>query len=104
MRRTHKKSPRQPGSKNQRNAELVLELVRERANYQRLQRDDLRSQRLLEQLQAQMVTCRQHNIPILDYMVSLQPFGETAPALVAAPPWNALNAKRVLLTNRTIVL
>jgi transposase len=33
-----------------------------------------------------MVTCRQHAVPILDYMVSLQRFGETPPPLVAAPP------------------
>ena len=33
-----------------------------------------------------MVTCHQHSVPILDYMVSLQRFGETPPALVAAPP------------------
>ena len=33
-----------------------------------------------------MVTCRQHSIPILDYMVSLQRFGQTPPPLVAAPP------------------
>jgi transposase len=32
-----------------------------------------------------LVTCRQHSIPILDYMVSLQQFGETPPPL-AAPP------------------
>jgi len=32
-----------------------------------------------------LVTCRQHSIPILDYMVSLQRFGET-PASLAAPP------------------
>jgi transposase len=33
-----------------------------------------------------MVTCHQHDIPILDYMVSLQRFGETPLSLVAAPP------------------
>ena len=33
-----------------------------------------------------LVTCRQHSVPILDYMVSLQRFGETPPSLVAAPP------------------
>jgi len=33
-----------------------------------------------------MVTCHQHSVPILDYMVSLQRFGETPPALVANPP------------------
>jgi len=32
-----------------------------------------------------LVTCRQHSIPILDYMVNLQRFGETPPSL-AAPP------------------
>jgi transposase len=32
-----------------------------------------------------LVTCRQHSIPILDYMVSLQQFGKTPPPL-AAPP------------------
>ena len=39
-----------------------------------------------EVLASVLVTCRQHDIPILDYMVSLQHFGETPPALVAAPP------------------
>jgi transposase len=33
-----------------------------------------------------MVTCHQHSVPILDYMVSLQRFGDTPPSLVAAPP------------------
>jgi transposase len=33
-----------------------------------------------------MVTCRQHSIPILDYIVGLQRFGETPPPLVAPPP------------------
>jgi transposase len=33
-----------------------------------------------------MVTCHQRSVPILDYMVSLQRFGETPPSLVAAPP------------------
>ena len=33
-----------------------------------------------------MVTCHQHHIPILDYMVSLQRFGDTPPSLVSAPP------------------
>jgi transposase len=32
-----------------------------------------------------LVTCRQHSVPILDYMVSLQRFGETPPSL-ATPP------------------
>jgi hypothetical protein len=31
-----------------------------------------------------LVTCRQHNIPILDYMVSLQRFGETPPSLISS--------------------
>jgi len=33
-----------------------------------------------------LVTCHQRSVPILDYMVSLQRFGETPPSLVAAPP------------------
>jgi transposase len=33
-----------------------------------------------------MVTCRQHSVPILDYMVSLQRFGEIPPPLIATPP------------------
>jgi transposase len=32
-----------------------------------------------------LVTCRQHSIPILDYMVSLQQFGETPPSLIGSP-------------------
>ncbi len=32
-----------------------------------------------------LVTCRQHSVPILDYMVSLQRFGETPPSLTAPP-------------------
>jgi len=32
-----------------------------------------------------LVTCRQHSVPILDYIVSLQRFGETPPSL-AVPP------------------
>jgi transposase len=32
-----------------------------------------------------LVTCRQQNIPILDYMVSLQHFGETPPTLIGPP-------------------
>jgi transposase len=32
-----------------------------------------------------LVTCRQHSVPILDYMVSLQRFGETPPSLAASP-------------------
>jgi hypothetical protein len=33
-----------------------------------------------------LVTCHQHSVPILDYMVSLQRFGETPPSSVTAPP------------------
>jgi len=32
-----------------------------------------------------LVTCRQHSVPILDYMASLQRFGETPPSLTAPP-------------------
>ncbi|MBN2388795.1 MAG: transposase, partial [Anaerolineales bacterium] len=32
-----------------------------------------------------LVTCRQHSVPILDYMGSLQRFGETPPSLTAPP-------------------
>jgi transposase len=32
-----------------------------------------------------LVTCRQQSVPILDYMVSLQRFGETPPSLTAPP-------------------
>jgi transposase len=32
-----------------------------------------------------LVTCRQHSVPILDYMVRLQRFGETPPSLAASP-------------------
>ena len=32
-----------------------------------------------------LVTCRQHSVPILDYLVSLQRFGEPPPSLVAPP-------------------
>ena len=32
-----------------------------------------------------LVTCRQHSVPILDYMVSLQQFGETPPSLISSP-------------------
>jgi len=31
-----------------------------------------------------LVTCRQHSVPILDYMVSLQQFGETPPSLISS--------------------
>ncbi len=54
MSRTHKKKPEQPSSKDQRIAELELELVRERAKVQRLQVDQLRLHRLLERLQEQV--------------------------------------------------
>ena len=50
MSRTHKKTPVQPSSKDQRIAELEMELVRQRASLQRLQVDNLRLQRLLEKL------------------------------------------------------
>jgi len=36
-------------------------------------------------LSSVLVTCRQHDIPILDYMVSLQQFGETPPSLISSP-------------------
>jgi hypothetical protein len=32
-----------------------------------------------------LVTCRQHSVPILDYLVSLQRFGKPPPSLVAPP-------------------
>ena len=32
-----------------------------------------------------LVTCRQHSVPILDYMVSLQRFGETPPSFTHPP-------------------
>jgi transposase len=35
-------------------------------------------------LSSVLVTCRQHNIPILDYMVSLQQFGETPQSLIGS--------------------
>jgi transposase len=54
MSRTHKKSPQQPSSKADRIAELELELVRERAENQRLRLNTLRLQKLLEQLQAEV--------------------------------------------------
>jgi transposase len=34
-------------------------------------------------LSSVLVTCRQHSVPILDYLVKLQQFGETPPPLVA---------------------
>jgi transposase len=53
MSRKRKQNP-QPSTKDQRIAELEMELVRERANNQRLQRDNLRLQKLLERLQAEV--------------------------------------------------
>ena len=53
MSRTHKKSPEQPSSKDQRIAELELELVRQRATNQRQGVAILRLQKLLERLQAE---------------------------------------------------
>ena len=32
-----------------------------------------------------LATCRQHSIPILDYLVSLQRYGETPPSLISQP-------------------
>ncbi len=32
-----------------------------------------------------LVTCHQHSVPVLDYMVSLQRFGDTPPSLTAPP-------------------
>ena len=37
-------------------------------------------------LSSVLVTCRQHDIPILDYLVQLQQFGGAPPALVSANP------------------
>ena len=37
-------------------------------------------------LSSVLVTCRQHSIPILDYLVKLQQFGETPPPLVSPAP------------------
>jgi transposase len=37
-------------------------------------------------LSSVLVTCRQHSIPILDYLVQLQQFGETPPPLVSSIP------------------
>jgi len=51
MSHKRKQNP-QPSTKDQRIAELELELVRERANVQRLQVNNLRLQKLLERLQA----------------------------------------------------
>ncbi len=62
MSRTHKKTPAQPSSKDQRIAELELELVRERAKVQRLQVDQLRLQRLLERLQDQVEALKREGL------------------------------------------
>jgi transposase len=53
MSRKRKENP-QPSTKDQRIAELELELVRERANNQRLQVNNLRLQKLLERLRAEV--------------------------------------------------
>jgi transposase len=37
-------------------------------------------------LSSVLVTCRQHSIPILDYLVQLQQFGEIPPSLVSSVP------------------
>lgn len=37
-------------------------------------------------LSSVLVTCRQHSIPILDYLVKLQQYGETPPPLVSPMP------------------
>jgi hypothetical protein len=37
-------------------------------------------------LSSVLVTCRQHSIPILDYLVELQRFGGNPPPLVSAIP------------------
>jgi hypothetical protein len=37
-------------------------------------------------LSSVLVTCHQHSIPILDYLVQLQQFGETPPSLVSSVP------------------
>ncbi len=62
MSRTHQKTPAQPSSKDQRIAELELELVRERAKVQRLQVDQLRLQRLLERLQEQVEALKREGL------------------------------------------
>jgi transposase len=52
---SHKRKPNiQPSTKDQRIVELELELVRERADNQMLRRDNLRLQRLLEQLREEV--------------------------------------------------
>jgi len=51
---SHKRNkPIQPSTKDQRIAELELELVRERANIQRLQINTLRLQKMVERLQTE---------------------------------------------------
>ena len=57
MSRKRSQTP-QPSTKDQRIAELELELVRERANNQRLQINNLRLQKLLERLQAEVEELR----------------------------------------------
>jgi DNA repair exonuclease SbcCD ATPase subunit len=57
MSRKRRQTP-QPSTKDQRIAELELELVRERANNQRLQINNLRLQKLLERLQAEVEELR----------------------------------------------
>ena len=52
MSRKRNQNP-QPSTKDQRIAELELELVRERASLQRLQINTLRLQKLVERLQAE---------------------------------------------------
>jgi hypothetical protein len=37
-------------------------------------------------LSSVLVTCRQHSIPILDYLVQLQRFGGSPPPLVSSDP------------------
>jgi hypothetical protein len=37
-------------------------------------------------LSSVLVTCRQHSIPILDYLVELQRFGGNPPPLVSVVP------------------
>ena len=56
---SHKRKPSpQPSAKDQRIVELELELVRERANNQMLRRDNLRLQRLLEELREEVEELR----------------------------------------------
>ena len=50
MSRTHKKTPPQPSSKEDRLVELELDLVRERAENQRLRVSNVRLEQLLERL------------------------------------------------------